>query len=95
MTLALSAGLAAGVLVLAEMLDTSFHSVLELRAFTTVAVLASIPRITSESDRRRVRRRFRLAAVGAVLGLALVAGSSYFVARGNESLVRLLVRDGA
>jgi hypothetical protein len=30
-----------------------------------------------------------------VLGLALVAGGSYFVAHGNESLVRLLVRDRA
>jgi polysaccharide biosynthesis transport protein len=92
-SLALSAGIAAGALMLAEMLDTSFHSVAELRAFTTVPVLVSISRITSKSDQRRGRRRFRLAAAGAVLGLALVAGGSFFVAHGNESLVRLLVRD--
>ena len=90
-SLALSGALAAGALMLAEMLDTSFHSVAELRAFTTVPVLVSISRIISDSDRQRGRRRFRLAAAGAVLGLVLVAGGSYFVAHGNESLVRLLV----
>ena len=94
-SLALSAALAAGAIVLAEMLDTSFHSVAELRAFTTVPVLVSIPRIATEADTRRRRRRFRLAAAGAMLGLVLIAGGSYFVAHGNESLVRLLVRDRA
>jgi polysaccharide chain length determinant protein (PEP-CTERM system associated) len=91
MTLAMSAGIAAGALMLAEMLDTSFHSAAELRAFTTVPVLVSISRIIGESDRRRARRRFRLATAGAALGLILVAGGSYFAAHGNESLVRLLL----
>ena len=90
MGLALSAGIAAGVLMLAEMLDTSFHSVAELRAFSTVPVFASISRIISATDRRRARRRFRLAAAGAVLGLVLIAGGAYLIAHGNESLVRLL-----
>ncbi len=94
-SLTLSAALAAGAIVLAEMLDTSFHSVAELRAFTTVPVLASIPRISSDADRRRRRRRFKLAAAGAVLGLVVIAGSAYFIAHGNESLVRLLVPNRA
>jgi hypothetical protein len=50
----------------------------------------SIPRITTEADRRRQRLRFRLAAAGAVLGLALVVSASYFVAHDNEQLVRLV-----
>lgn len=90
MALVLSLGLAAGAAMLAETLDTSFHSADELRAFTTVPVLASIPRITTEADRRRQRLRFRLAAAGALLGLALVVSASYFVAHDNEQLVRMV-----
>jgi hypothetical protein len=90
MAFALSAGLAAGVAMLAEMFDTSFHSADEVRAFTRVPVLLSISRIATEADRRRRRLRFRLAAGGALLGLALVAGASFLVARGNEQMVRML-----
>ena len=93
MTLALSVGFAIGVVVLAEMIDTSFHSAADLRAFTTVPVLVSIPRIITEADLGRRRLRVRLAAVGALLGLTLVVGASYFIARGNEPLVRMLDRD--
>jgi succinoglycan biosynthesis transport protein ExoP len=92
MALAFSLALAGGAAMLAEMLDTSFHSVDELRAFTRVPVLVSIPRITTESGLLRRRRRFRLAATGAVLAVALVVGASYFVAHGNEQLVRMLDR---
>jgi succinoglycan biosynthesis transport protein ExoP len=95
MALALSLGLAAGAAILAEMVDTSFHSADELRAFTTVPVLVSIPRITTEADLRKRQLRFRLAAAGALLGLALVVSTSYFVAHGNEQMVRMLDRDRA
>jgi polysaccharide biosynthesis transport protein len=90
MALALSAGLAGAVAMLAEMFDTSFHSAAELRASTPVPVLVSIPRILIEADRRRRLRRFRLAAAGALMGLILVTGAAHFIARGNEQLVRML-----
>src|SRR5262249_31158940 len=45
--LVLSLGLAAGAVVLAEQLDTSFHTVDEVRRFTEVPVLASIPLIVT------------------------------------------------
>src|SRR2546426_1996065 len=51
--LMLSFGLAAGAVVLAEQLDTSFHTVDEFRRFKTVPtvpVLASIPLITTVAD---------------------------------------------
>jgi polysaccharide chain length determinant protein (PEP-CTERM system associated) len=92
---ALSAGLAAGAAVLAETLDTSFHSVEELRAFTSVPVLVSIPRIDTEADRRGRRLQFRVVAAGALLGVVLVAGASHLIARGNEQLTRMLDRGGA
>jgi protein tyrosine kinase modulator len=91
-SLVLSLGLAGGALMLAETLDTSFHSADELREFTIVPVIASVPRIVTEVDRRRQQRRFRLAAAGAMLGLALIAGVSYFVGHGNEQLVQMLAR---
>ena len=92
MVLVLSLGLAAGAVMLAEMVDTSFHAADELRAFTTVPVLVSIPWISTEADLRRRRLRFRLATAGAMLGLTLVAGTSYAIGHGNEQLVRMLDR---
>ncbi len=84
--------LAAGAVALAEQLDTSFHSMDDLRRFSLVPVLASIPPIASEADTARQHRRFRLGAVAAVLGLVLVVVTSYLVATGNEQLVWILVQ---
>lgn len=91
---ALSVALGAGAMVLAEVLDTSFHSAADLRAYTTVPLLVNIPRIITEDDARRQQWRFRLATVGLVVGLILVAGLSYFIAHGNEQLAQLLSRGG-
>jgi uncharacterized protein involved in exopolysaccharide biosynthesis len=91
----LSLGLAGGAILLAEMLDTSFHSAAELRDFSSVPVLVSIPRIVTDADRQRQQRSFRLAAAGAMLGLVLIGGVSYFIGHGNESLVQILARDGS
>src|SRR5437773_4063779 len=90
MGLVLSLGLAAGAVVLAEQLDTSFHTVDELRRFSAVPVLASIPRIVTEADTRRSRWRFRLATCVAMLAVAVLMGSAHFVARGNEQLASTL-----
>ena len=90
-----SIGLAAGAVLLAEQLDTSFHTVDELRTFTTVPVLVSIPRIVTASDRSRGRRRLQLATAATVLGLVLMVVAAYFVATGNEQLVTALGRGAA
>jgi polysaccharide chain length determinant protein (PEP-CTERM system associated) len=92
MCLVVSAALAVGVMLLAEMLDTSFHSIQELREFTIVPVLVSIPRIVTEGDRRLAQRRFRLMAVGTAVGLLLVIVLSYAMGRGNDTIVTLLGR---
>jgi polysaccharide chain length determinant protein (PEP-CTERM system associated) len=89
---ALSFVLGAGSMVLMEVLDTSFHSSRDLRAYTTVPILVNIPRIVTEADARRSRWRFRLAAVGVLVALVVVGGSSYFFAHGNEQLAQLLSR---
>ncbi len=90
LSLALSVGLAVGGLVLAEIRDTSFHSVDALRAFSTVPVLVAIPQIVTEADVLKRRTRFRLVLGGAVLGLLLTAGVSYFIAHDNQQLTNLL-----
>ncbi len=86
----LSLGLAAGSVIMAEQLDTSFHTVDDLRASTRVPVLVSIPRIVTEADTRRTRRRFLLGATTGILVLMLIVGSSYFIAKGNERLAARL-----
>src|SRR5260370_16973612 len=56
--LALSFVLGAGSMVLIELLDTSFHSARDLRAYTTLPILVNIPRIVTDSDTRRSPWRF-------------------------------------
>jgi len=88
----LSLGAAAAAAVLAERLDTAFHTFDDLRSFTKVPVLASIPRVASAAETAR-RARLRLLATASVtLGLVLVVLASYHVAHGNEQLVRMLSR---
>jgi protein tyrosine kinase modulator len=93
-SLAVSLVLGGGAMVLAEVLDTSFHSTAALRAYTTVPVLVTIPRIVTEADTRRSRWRFRFAAIGVGVGLVVLAGSAFLLAHGNEQLAQLLSRGG-
>jgi len=89
-----SLGLAAGAVVLAEKIDTSFHTIDDLRAFSPVPVLVSIPLIVTHTDRRRRRWHLQLGASAAFVGLVAIVGLAYFAANGNEQLVSLMVRSG-
>ncbi len=91
----LSLGLAAASVALAERLDASFHTVGELRAFSTLPVLVSIPRIGTAADLRQRRRRFCLGVAAALGGLLLIVGASYYLADGNDQLVWMLTRTRA
>jgi succinoglycan biosynthesis transport protein ExoP len=83
-------GTAIGAILLIEHLDTSFHSVGELRQFTSLPVLATIPHLeVRESLAARALRA--MVFVGAVLAVcALLAGFGYKAARGNIQLVWML-----
>jgi succinoglycan biosynthesis transport protein ExoP len=73
-----------------EQFDTTFHSVDELRSFTRVPVLASIPRMYPTPTTRILRFA---AATGCLAGLLFVVVTiSIRMAQDNEQLVRLLVR---
>lgn len=81
---------AASSAALAERLDTSFHAAEDVRSFTRVPVLASIPLIVTLGDRRRYRWRFSLAAVSILVGLAIIVYASNGLARNQGMLVSIL-----
>ena len=87
---ALAAGAGVLAVVIAEQVDTSYRTVEEIRAAAPVPVLSTIPRIVTESDRARSMQHRRLATAAAAVGLLLVVGSSFAVARNNYALVGLL-----
>jgi hypothetical protein len=92
MGLLLALAAMAAAVVAAEQMDTSFHSVDELREFTSVPVLASIPQIGAAP--RRGWARATLSTASAVAAVAAVATLSAYLAHGNDTLVRLLQRAG-
>ena len=92
MTLAGAVGLGIGAALAVEYLDTSFHSVDDLRGFSNAPVLVSIPRIVTLKDSRRRWWRMRLAATAAVVGLVTIAGIGYLAAHGNDGLTSLLAK---
>jgi hypothetical protein len=91
---ALSLAAAGAAVMLAEQRDTSFHGVDDLRSFSKLPVLATIPEITTRDDRTRRRWRARLAACAGVAGLALIVGVAYVGAH-HDLLVSLLTRTGS
>lgn len=82
----------AAAVVVAEQFDTSFHSVDEVREFTAVPVIATIPQIGTGPRRGWARATLSLAS--AVAAVALVATLSAYLANGNDTLVRLINRVG-
>jgi hypothetical protein len=89
--LAISVGMAIGAIVLTERFDTSFHAVDDLREFTRVPVLASIPRIITTKGKRQRRFRLFLGVALAALGLPLVIGISYFIAKWGGGLLLMVI----
>jgi len=92
MGLLLALAFAGAAVVGAEQMDTSFHTVDDLREFTAVPVLATIPQIGGRPRRGYVR--MALGTVSAVAAIVLVGTLSAYIANGNETLVRMLQRAG-
>jgi len=85
-------GLAIASVIAAEKLDTTFHSVEELRAFVGCGTVTSLPLIPSRSFTAQRRRRAILLACAVAIGLTLVVAGSHHIASGNEQLVRMMER---
>ena len=92
MGLLLALAAAGAAVVAAEQMDTSFHTVDDLREFTAIPVLATIPQIGGRPRRGYVR--MALGTVSALAAIVLVGTLSAYFANGNETLVRLLQRAG-
>jgi hypothetical protein len=90
LALAVSLGAAALAAMLRERLDTSFHTVDDLRAFSRVPVIAGIPPLVTERDLRQRRWRRGLVTVSLVVGIGMATGGSYLFAHNSEQLTRLL-----
>ncbi|MGH7347667.1 MAG: hypothetical protein ACREK4_22365, partial [Candidatus Rokuibacteriota bacterium] len=91
---ALALAVTGAAVMLAEQFDTSFHAVDDLRSFSKLPVLVTIPEIASHADHVRRRWRMRLAACAGAVGLVLIVGIAYVGAR-HDLLVSLLTRTGS
>ena len=85
-------GLAAAAVVVAEQLDTSFHSVDALRLHAAPPVLVSIPHIPTPVSQNERRRRLGLTAAAATACLVVLVGGSYLLASGDGPLAALILR---
>ena len=92
MAFVLSAGFAGVVVLLVDQLDTSFHRLDDVWAFTDVPVLACIPRIETAGDGWRRAIRFSLIACVVVTGVALLAQAGLYAGRHGEQLVWMLAK---
>jgi polysaccharide chain length determinant protein (PEP-CTERM system associated) len=88
--LALAIGAAALAVMLRERLDTSFHTVDDLRAWSRVPLIAGIPPLDTEGDVARSRRRLGLVTASFAVGIGIAASASYLFAHNSEQLTRLL-----
>jgi hypothetical protein len=84
-------GCAIAAVVIAEKLDSTFHSPDELREAVDVPILATIPQVTSGVQ---VKVRRMLVAGAALAGLVLIGAGSWYFAAGNEAITRLTTRGG-
>lgn len=85
--IALSLAAMVGVAVAAERMDTSFHTLDDLRAFTGVPVLARVPRLVTVTDRRREVRTTRRFVAVLLLLVALVLGGTVYLSQSNPTFV--------
>jgi succinoglycan biosynthesis transport protein ExoP len=84
--------MAAAAAWIADRMDTSVHTVDDVRSYTRVPVLVSIPLIVTAGDRRTHHRRVWLAAAGILLALGVVSHGVHRVARANEGIVLMMAR---
>lgn len=94
MGLVLSLGLGGGIVVLLEMLNKSFGSAEDLEKITDIPILVSIPRIQTRADRFWMHFKTALASILLIFSVAGAAAASYYVAKGNDTLVKRFTSGG-
>ena len=91
LSVVLALGLAGGVVALFEFMDSSFHSVDDLRSFTDIRLLGSVPWIDTAADRGKHRMKVVMGAVALALGLVAIAVGAHLYADGNTALTSMLL----
>ena len=92
--LLLAAIVGMGLAVIVDRFDTSFHTIYELRAFTHVPILASIPLIVTGRDKAKRALLVCAMAGGASVFLALVGTRAFLYGQGSVGITRTLLRLG-
>jgi polysaccharide chain length determinant protein (PEP-CTERM system associated) len=92
LAIVLALGLGSAVVLLLDRMDRSFRSVDELRAFTHVPVLATIPKIVSRKAQARRLVIATAAAVAVSIALVVVSVGVFRVAQQAEPITRMLLR---
>jgi hypothetical protein len=82
--IALSLATVVGGVGVAERMDTSFHTLDDLRSFTRLPVLASVPRFVTSTEKRRELRRTRRFFAMVLLIVAFIFVGSAYLSRGNQ-----------
>jgi uncharacterized protein involved in exopolysaccharide biosynthesis len=85
--LVLALAIAAAVVLVIERMDTSFHTPDDLRAFTTVPVLATVPRLVTPAAQRRKARESRLLAAKLLVLLAFTFAGTAYLSRSTQTVV--------
>ena len=89
-------GVAVGLVALREELETSVHGPTQLQAIVGAPPIGVIPRIVTDADRARTRRRLTFGAVGATAVLVLLLGAAHsLVIPLDELWFRAIRRIGA
>ncbi len=86
--LILGVGLSAIAAVVAEQFDTSFHSLEELQAFTSLPVLSTVPLISTPGDIRKSRLRLGVAVVSVIAVVGILGAGASLYAQGNQVLAQ-------
>lgn len=90
MAFVIASGVAGGAVLLADLLDNSFHHVSDIRRFTRVPVLASIATIRTSADRWRMNMKYAFVSVLVVASLLLMVNYSYYLGANGEQTVWVL-----
>jgi polysaccharide biosynthesis transport protein len=91
----LAIGLATAAVYAAEKVNTSFHSIDDVRNFVAIPTLVRVPMIRSRAEIRWQRLKLAFVTVSAIAGLLLLVAASHYVATGNEEIVRMIDRGHA
>lgn len=90
--LLLSIGIAAAAVFTTEQLNVSFHSVDELRAFTRLPVLATVPQIVTPVDAWKDRFRFGFVSLSVVAATLITAEMARLLGHGSTQFVWMIAR---